>query len=361
MRLFAACALLLTVTSVKAQQLPPWDKSQRMRPNPVLDAMGPHQSQPAWRFAGLAYAHVERALKEVCSTHETAFIDAQTAQIQEAQVIASLERFPLLKNEKRDGISLQLRALPDGNKAIIAFQSKPEGLSLFTCLACSANCQTSRCMGLGGRSGMLSFGGDYWFELKQNLESATTVCEQSRERIQMTELEQQAAARQRELEAQDLEATQSVPAIPDSSPPQIVAPAIEKAERANRIAAIRQKPGAWRFAMSATICWAQRRKADALTVIARERQGAKLGGVVDLSLLHSQQLQAQAADDHKSRALRKLKALKLSSIACTDPRIAALSVCLDHLAGELSLTDDGSHGHCRRLDYGDLAELAAEN
>lgn len=90
---------------------------------------------------------------------------------------------------------------------------------------------------------------------------------------------------------------------------------------------------AWQVLRSARLCWHQRSRAEALGVIARERRGAKVGGVVDLRLLHDAQAAVLRDQDGIAAERRELARLRLRPLPCGEQTVAALSQCLDLTGG----------------------------
>jgi hypothetical protein len=86
-------------------------------------------------------------------------------------------------------------------------------------------------------------------------------------------------------------------------------------------------PKAVQLAISTNICVHQAERNQASQTIAEERRGARVGGVVDLALLHEMQDGVVYADGKIREQRGLLKAKKLSALPCSHPGVQKLWGC----------------------------------
>lgn len=104
-------------------------------------------------------------------------------------------------------------------------------------------------------------------------------------------------------------------------------------DKETRGASLRADPKAWQVLRSARLCWYQRSRAEVLGVIAKERKYSRVGGVVDLRLLHDAQDALRRDDEGIATERREFGRLKLRPLPCGDQAVSSLSQCLDLTGG----------------------------
>lgn len=104
-------------------------------------------------------------------------------------------------------------------------------------------------------------------------------------------------------------------------------------QAAARLASLRTAPENWQVLRSARLCWYQRSRAEVLAVIAQERRGARIGGVVDLHLLHDAQDAVRRDEDGIATERRELARLRLRPLPCGEQTVSGLAQCLDLTGG----------------------------
>jgi hypothetical protein len=100
-----------------------------------------------------------------------------------------------------------------------------------------------------------------------------------------------------------------------------------------RVAALRADPKAWQVLHSARLCWYQGSRSEALGVIAKERKYARVGGVVDMRIIHDAQDALRRDDEGIAAERKELARLRAKPLVCGDQTVAALSQCLDLTGG----------------------------
>ncbi len=214
--LVVALLYISTILQVAAAQ-PRWpidfQSDRRMHPNPFLDALGSHESKPAWEWAGLAYYNLTESLGEHCHHYPTAPIDARLASVTVSQIEGTLSRWARVKTLEVEGISLRVHALPDGHQLVLAYQPDDSGLLVLSCVTCQGAagvaCNRSPCAGFD-RSILTYERAPYWTALKTNLDTALASCQ--------SEYKRRAAERQREQQLQ--QQREALKASEDAQPQQ---------------------------------------------------------------------------------------------------------------------------------------------
>ena len=99
-------------------------------------------------------------------------------------------------------------------------------------------------------------------------------------------------------------------------------------ERAARMATLRSDMKNWQVLYSAKMCWFQEERTTALDAIRQEHKYARVGGALNLRLLHEQQVDVARADAGLALARKGLGLARRQPLACSNKIVKALRDCL---------------------------------
>lgn len=364
------------VANAQAQVVTGFSDRDRMRPNPLLVALGPHEARPYWAWGGRAYAIMSSVIGKDCHYHPAMPIDARWTRLAPATVEQALSRWQRLKSTEADGINVALVRVEQGTEMAVAYQAQEGGLALFTCIACNTPgcdsrnfsepplCATSACetgLRCGGLAKFLYLFEPYWFALKENLNVGLASCKVAMREIYMKqeEAERMQARAVDEKRAAQREQEQQARLAARQAEESAAAKAIE--EKQQRIARLKADPKAWQIRLSADLCWLANRKKEALDAIAQEKAGARVSGFVNKQVMYDNGQIASKCDAQRKIKAAALKAWKLPALPCTNQIVAALTQCVQvNVEGEFVLSFFGSGRlpeHCDEKQYKDLQDL----